>query len=119
MDGWFREHDQDRLPPHHGDIGEVRRGVRYSLAVSHKLMRPTIEGHDTANYKGAQLRWFPTSELVGLGRFRVFLSIALWTCIVLLVGWPWARGVTSWVWLHGCWIVIRHQAPAAGGITDM
>src|SRR5882724_6961109 len=89
MNGWFWGCDQDRLPPNHGDVREVRRCVRHSLAVSRKLTRPTVEGHNTADYKGAQLRWLPTSELIGLSRFRVFLTVALWTHVVLLVEWPW------------------------------
>src|SRR5882724_13576686 len=98
--GWFWEYDQDQLPPHHGDVREVQCCVRYSLVVSRKLTRPTIEGHDTANYKGAQLRWLPTSELVGLSCFRVFLAVALWTCVVLLVGWPQAQQVANGVRLR-------------------
>src|SRR5882724_11669950 len=82
-------------------------------------MRPTIKGHDTANYKGAQLRWLPTSELVRLGRFRVFLAMTLWTCIVLLVGWTWARWVADRVRLRRGQVVIGHRAPATRGVTEV
>src|SRR5882724_8917615 len=53
--GRFQECNQDRLPPKHGDVGEVQSCVRHSLAVSHKLARSAIKGHDTANNEGAQL----------------------------------------------------------------
>jgi len=117
--GWFWECDQDQLPPHHGYVGEVRSCVRHSLAVSRKLTRPTIKGHNTANYKGAQLRWLPTSELVGLSRFRVFLAVTLWTCVVLLVGWPRAQRIANRVRLRRGRIVIGHWAPATRGITEV
>src|SRR5882724_9548499 len=51
--GQFGKCDQNRLPPQHGDVGEVRHCVRHSLSVSRKLTWPTIEGHDTANYERA------------------------------------------------------------------
>jgi len=60
------ECDQDWLPPQHGDIREVQSCIGHLLAVSRKLMRPTVKGHDTANYERVQLRWDPTCELVGL-----------------------------------------------------
>src|SRR5882724_2010493 len=94
MNGWFWECDQDRLPPQHGNIGEVRRCIGHSLAVSCKLMRLTIEGHDTTNCKGSQLRWLPTSELVGFGCFSILVAMTRGPCIVLLVGWPLARWIT-------------------------
>src|SRR5882724_4464752 len=89
--GQFWECDQNRLPPQHGDVGEVRRCVGHSLSVSCKLTWPTIKGHDTANYKQVQFRWVPTSELVGLRRFGVHVAVTIWTCVVLLVGWPRAQ----------------------------
>src|SRR5882724_1623290 len=117
--GQFWECDQNRLPPQHGDVREVRHCIGHSLSVSHKLTWPTIEGHDTANYKQAQFRWVPTSELVGLSRFRVLIAVTIWTCVVLLVGWPRAQMVTNWIQLRGCWVVVGHQTPAARGITDV
>jgi len=41
--------DQGRLPPEHGNVGEVRRSERHSLLVSRELARPTVKGHDTAD----------------------------------------------------------------------
>src|SRR5882724_11299253 len=117
--GQFWECDQNRLPPQHGDVREVRRCIRHSLSVSHKLMWPTIEGHDTANYEWAQFRRVPTSELVRLSHFGVLVAMNIWTCVVLLVGWPWAWRVTGWIWLCGCQVVVGHRTPAARGITNV
>src|SRR5882724_436767 len=117
--GWFGGCDQDQLPPHHGDVREVRRHVRHSLAVSRKLTRPTVEGHNTADYKGAQLRWLPTSELIGLSHFRVFLAVALWTSVVLLVEWPRTWRGADRVQLRRGWIVVGHWAPTARGVTKV
>src|SRR5882724_1293916 len=73
--GWFWECDQDQLPPQHGNVGEVQSCIGHFLAVSHKLMRLTVKGHDTANYERVQLQWVLTSELVGLGSFRVLFTM--------------------------------------------
>src|SRR5882724_10687121 len=117
--GQFWKCDQNRLPPQHGDVGEVRCCVRHSLLVSHKLTWPTIEGHDTANYEWAQFRQVPTSELVRFSHFGVLVAMTIWTHVVLLVGWPRARRVTDWIWLHGCRVVVGHWTPAARGVTDI
>src|SRR5882724_7963057 len=85
--GGFWECDQDWLPPKHGDVGEVQSCIRHSLAVSHELARSAAKGHDTTNNEGAQLRWIPTSELVGFGHFRILFDMTMRPCIVLLIGW--------------------------------
>src|SRR5882724_5664171 len=117
--GQFWECDQNWLPPQHGDVGKVQCCIGHSLVVSRKLMRLTVKGHDTANYERVQLRLIPTSELVRLSSFGVLLTVTMWTCVELLVGWPWAQQVADWVWLHRGWIVIGHRAPAASGITEV
>jgi len=50
--GWFWECDQDRLPPQHGNVREVRHCVRHSLAVSHKLTRPLSKAMTQLTIKG-------------------------------------------------------------------
>jgi len=74
--------------------------------VSRKLTRSAVKSHDTANYEMVQLQWIPTSELVGLSSFGVLFTMTMWTCVVLLVRWPWARWVADQVQLHRGWIVI-------------
>src|SRR5882724_1880020 len=117
--GWFWECDQDRSPPQHGDIRKVQSCVGHSLAVSHKLTRPTIKCHDTANCERVQLQWVPISELVGISSFRVLFTVTMWTCIVLLVRWPQARWVSNQVWLCRGRIVIGHWASATRGLTEV
>src|SRR5882724_7888668 len=117
--GQFWECDQNRLPPQHGDVREVRCCVRHPLSVSRKLTWLTVEGHDTANYEWVQFRWVPTSELVGFSRFGVLVAVTIGTHVVLLIGWPRARRVTDWIRLHGCQVVVGHQTPAARGVTDV
>jgi len=87
--------------------------------VSHKLTRLTVKGHDTANYERVQLQWILTSELVRLSHFGVLFTMTMWTCIVLLVRWPWAQQVANRVQLCRGWIVIGHLAPAARGLTEV
>src|SRR5882724_7591806 len=108
VNGWLWESDQDRLPPQHGDVGEVQSCVGHLLVVSRKLMRPAVKGHDTANYERVQLRWILTSELVRLSSFGVLFTMTMWTCVVLLVSWPWAQWVSDWVQLRRGRIVIEH-----------
>src|SRR5882724_7040959 len=119
VNGQFWKCNQNRLPPQHCDVGEVRCCVRHSLSVSCKLMWPTIEGHDTANYERAQFRQVPTSELVRLSRFGDLIAVTIWTRVVLLVGWPRAWRVPDWIRLCGCRVVVGHRTPAARGITDV
>ena len=52
VNGQFLECDQDRLPPKHSDVREVRSCIRQSLAVSHKLARLAIEGMIQLMMKG-------------------------------------------------------------------
>src|SRR5882724_2773843 len=117
--GWFWECNQNWLPPQHGDVREVRCCIGHLLSVSCKLMRPTIKGHDTANYERAQFRWVLTSELVRLSSFGFLLTVTMWTCVVLLVGWPQAWWVADQVQLHRGQIVIGHQAPATKGLSKV
>src|SRR5882724_2575265 len=75
--GQFWECDQDQLPPKHGNVREVQSCVGHPLVVSCKLARLAIKDHDTANDEGVQLRWIPTSELVGLSCFRILFNVTM------------------------------------------
>src|SRR5882724_5894376 len=117
--GCFWECDQDRLPPKHGNVREVQSCIGHSLAVSHKLARSAIKGHDTANDEGVQLQWIPTSSLVGLSCFIILFNVTMLPCVVLLIGWPQAQWVTDRIRLGRGWIVVGHQAPWSRGVTKV
>ena len=98
---------------------EVQSCIGHLLAVGCKLARSAIKGHDTANNEGAQLRWAQTRKLVRLNCFRILLTMAVWPCVILLVGWPWAWRVADRIWRCRGQVVIGHWAPTTRGVTKV